>query len=311
MEKVNKNQLSPSVLKNSQFTIKDFNCWVCGSNKLEIAKSSNIESSVEKKYSLVNSDYGITGELHRCKNCGFVQWSMIDDNEVISLYEPLEDTSFDSICKARVIQQIKILKRIKKYRLSGKLLDVGAANGLFVSEAIKMGYHAEGLEPSEWFYRKAVEKNLPFHHGTLPHPNAAGPYDVITLIDVLEHVQNPVALLSKIHKIIAKDGILVVVVPDIESFPAKLLKWKWWNYKPGHIGYFNKKNLELAMKNAGFYLLNQGFRPSVNYPLDFILERINLYFPKKIRLPVPKILKGIIISLDLKDEIMGFYSPVQ
>lgn len=287
---------------------KTLNCWICDSNDLEVVKHSNVsEITSEQDYSLVNFDYGLTGELHGCKKCGFVQWSYFDHS--LELYERLEDREFELIKKARTIQQKKVLLEIKKYKSTGKLLDVGAGNGLLIKEATKLGYEAEGIEPSEWFYKKAKEKGLQIYNGTLPHPDIKRLYDIVTIIDTLEHIPYPVNTLKEVRKVLKDDGIAVVIVPDIECLAAKVLKWKWWNYKPGHIAYFNKKTLELAFNKAGFKLISQKYRPEVYYPSDFVLNRIVSYFPRPFRFKAPSFLKQVIIPLDLKDSVIGFYAP--
>lgn len=280
-----------------------FNCWVCNSNKLEIAKSSNIE--LAKEFTISNSEYGITSEIHRCKECGFLQWSDLKDT--LPLFENVQDHSYESVRKERAVCQKKILEIIYKNKSKGRLLDIGAGSGILVEQAIKMGFKAEGIEPSEWFYTKAKEHKVPVHLGMFPHSDLKGPYDIVTLIDVLEHVPEPLKLLSEIPKVLASNGIVVVIVPDVGSLPAKMLGWKWWNFKPGHIGYFNKKTLELIFNNAGFKLINQWYRPSLYYPLSYVLERLNSYIPCFMTIANLPFLKNVIIPLDLKDSIMGFY----
>ena len=50
----------------------------------------------------------------------------------------------------------------------------------------------------------------------------------------------------------AKDGIGMMVTPDINSFFARIMGKKWWHYRVAHIGYFNRKSLNILLDRAGF-----------------------------------------------------------
>jgi len=63
-----------------------------------------------------------------------------------------------------------------------------------VEEALKLGYAEEGIEACKWLQQKARERGAPVHLGILPHPKLTGSCDVVTLMDVIEHVSDPVVL---------------------------------------------------------------------------------------------------------------------
>ena len=118
------------------------------------------------------------------------------------------------------------IEKIKKIKRTGKLLDVGTNMGFFLRKAREAGYETEGVEPSEALSRIARDNwNLKIHttfleNATLPKNN----YDVITLIDVFEHVTNPKELLNTCYDLLKKDGIIAIKVPngDYNHFKMKL-----------------------------------------------------------------------------------------
>lgn len=288
-------------------TISEFNCWICNSKELEVVKRSNIQEELSSKsFSISDSNFGTTGEIHKCKNCGFLQCSYMQN--IISFYENLEDFSYEATRKVRKIQMRKILELIKKYKTNCKLLDIGAGSGILVEEAINLGFEAEGVEPSQWLQSKAKELGLPVHLGTTKNINPAYLYDVVTIIDIIEHVPNPIELLIDIHKVLKDDGIVVVSTPDVGSIMAKLCGFKWWNFKIPHIGYFNKKILNTAFNNCGFKLIKI-YRPSWYFTGEYFLERINKYFPKFLQLNLPRVFRDITIEFNLRDSMLGIYSP--
>lgn len=108
------------------------------------------------------------------------------------------------------------MKIVSRYKKAATLLDVGAGSGILVEEALELGFAAKGIEPSGSLQATAVQRGLPVTHGVLPNSEVAGPFEVVTLIDVIEHVPDPVDLMRRIKSVMAPDGICVVVTPDVE-----------------------------------------------------------------------------------------------
>ncbi len=108
------------------------------------------------------------------------------------------------------------VEEIKKIKPSGTLLDIGTNMGFFLRIAKQGGFEVTGVEPSPALAKIASEKfglkivNSYFNSSDfLPKS-----YDVITMIDVFEHVTNPKELLSHAHKVLKDDGILCIKVPN-------------------------------------------------------------------------------------------------
>ena len=76
----------------------------------------------------------------------------------------------------------------------------------------------------------------------------------------------------------------------------------------GHIGYFDRSNFVLAFDHAGFRLLQMS-RPSWYFGADYLLERVNSYLPGAIRLPVPNLLGRLTVRLNLRDSLLGIFTP--
>ncbi len=291
---------------NNKPTTIEHHCWICESKHLEIFRPSQIEKVLQSNsFAISDNNYGVTGELHRCQECGFLQCS--DFTDILHYYEDLQDKSYESGRELRALQAVKILDVIHKIKQDGNLLDIGAASGILVEQAIKMGYQAVGVEPSKWLQSIAQEHGLPVHLGTFPHPDITGKYDIITLVDVIEHVPEPVKIIANLHENLSDDGIILVVTPNIDSFLARLLGRNWWHFRIAHIGYFNKKTINLAFKNNGFdFLLHT--RPGWYFSGDYLVDRVNMYLPRVLHIPQLPFLKKITIPLNLGDSILGIYS---
>jgi 2-polyprenyl-3-methyl-5-hydroxy-6-metoxy-1,4-benzoquinol methylase len=109
------------------------------------------------------------------------------------------------------------LKAIKKIKGEGsKLLDVGSNMGFYLRIAKQMGFNAEGVEPSPSLANLCEKEwGIKVHNGFLEEVNLPEKhYDVISLIDVFEHVTNPSELLISAGKILKDDGIIAIKVPN-------------------------------------------------------------------------------------------------
>ncbi|MGZ8215998.1 class I SAM-dependent methyltransferase [Methylomagnum sp.] len=276
-------------------------CWVCGANELVIERASSVKEVINvTNFRISDNQYGVTGALYRCKCCEFLECA--DFSEVQCFYECLEDPVYEEGRVQRGLQARRLLEILRRRKPTGRLVDIGAGSGILVEQAKSLGYDAEGVEPSRWLQQRASELGLNVHLGTFPHPEVNPGYDLVTFVDVIEHVANPVELLRAIAAGIAPDGIGLLVTPDVNSLVARMMGAKWWHFRIAHIGYFNCANLELALNRAGLTQLEVG-RPSWYFSADYLVERLNYYLPKPLRLPIFDFMRHITIPLNLGDSL--------
>jgi SAM-dependent methyltransferase len=281
-------------------------CWVCGGGSLVLRKPANYRGVLDSRaFAITDSNYGITAAVYECADCAFLQCAELDD--VTHFYEGLEDEGYESGRGRRRLQLRRILERVGHYRPGGRLLDVGAASGILVGEAQQMGYRAEGMEPSRWLHQKAAERGLPVHQGTFPNASCEGRFDVVTLIDVIEHVTQPLPLLRALRSAVAQEGILAVVTPDVRSLAARMFGWHWWHFRVAHVGYFDRSTLELATRRTGFTPV-AFHRPGWFFSGDYIWDRawrmLGRGSPR-----LPEVLKRVTIPLNLRDSMLAIFKP--
>lgn len=278
-------------------------CWICGSRDVISYRKSSLPE-VSNRADLVritDASYGTSAEIFQCKGCGFLQCS--DFTSVLGLYESMDDQRYQETRKERSAQARQILGRLPNATKGKRLLDVGAGSGILVGEAIGLGLEAVGIEPSHWLQAQAAESCIPVVRGVLPSNDLTGPYDFITVIDVIEHVPDPVALMKECAALLADGGYGIVVTPDVGSWTARLLGAKWWHYRPAHIGYFNAATLTLALKNAGLRPVRIE-RARWVLPADYLWERIMHYLPRALRFSAPSAIAGKPVSLNLFDSFL-------
>ena len=283
----------------------ELQCRICGSDSIRLIRESTIPQNLSSEnFNITDSNYGVTGAIFKCDTCGFLQCLKMED--VLPFYEQLEDAGYEETRAERALQEKRIVQTLKTYKSYGRLLDIGAGSGILVEQALKAGFRAEGVEPSKWLQAKAAERNLPVFLGIFPHPQVQGSFDVITIIDVIEHVTDPVGLLKDSAERLSQDGLVVVVTPDVKSVLARVLSWRWWHFRIAHIGYFCKDNLYLAAEKAGLKPI-AFLRPSWYFQGDYLFSRVMQYLPKFLRMKTPGFLKNMTIPLNLRDSMMVIF----
>jgi 2-polyprenyl-3-methyl-5-hydroxy-6-metoxy-1,4-benzoquinol methylase len=215
----------------------------------------------------------------------------------------MDDVEYEATRPARLLQSQKLLQHVSTYHATGRLIDIGAGSGILVEKALSLGYQAEGIEPSRHLFEVAISRGLPLHHGILPSSELQGPYKVATIVDVIEHVEDPVRLLTRAAEVLDEDGLVVVVTPDVDSGAARLLGKRWWHYRIAHIGYFNRATLTYALGRAGLKVVSVS-RPTWYFPASYLAERAMTFIPSALRFRLPALLGRITVPLNLLDSLM-------
>jgi SAM-dependent methyltransferase len=275
-------------------------CWLCSSDDLRCILPARLPEKLESAaFRVTDANYGWSAAIYQCGRCGFRECP--DFTDVLAFYEGMDDAGYEESRAPRMLQAARLLGHLKMPRPRARLLDIGAGSGIMVEAAARAGYLAEGVEPSRWMVDRALERGLPVHCGVLPMPEVAGPFDVVTLVDVIEHVPDPVGLLRSARDVMAPDGIGLVVTPDVSSVAARLMRRRWWHYRLAHIGYFERRTLIDALGRAGLVPVSV-FRPAWFFNADYLIQRLGQYIPPLRRVRSP-ILERTIIPLNLFDSL--------
>jgi 2-polyprenyl-3-methyl-5-hydroxy-6-metoxy-1,4-benzoquinol methylase len=151
------------------------------------------------------------------------------------------------------------LKLISKYCPGkGNLLDVGAAYGFFMEEAGKFGFTPYGVELSESAAKQASHYGQVFH-ATLSDALIDKRFSAVTFIDSLEHFEQPLDGLRRAWQLLESQGIVAVMVPNIDSLFARITGDKWHLLLPEeHLYYFTPKSTRLMLEKAEFQVLHMG-----------------------------------------------------
>jgi len=152
----------------------------------------------------------------------------------------------------------------------GKLLDIGCGNGRYLSNLQELGWKTYGIEQnsrSSQYAREELDLNVETGD-LLNHKYKDKFFDVITMWHSLEHIFEPIPTLKEVKRILKDDGFLVIAVPNINSFAAKVFKEYWYQLEiPIHLIAFTPNSISKMLDTAGFKI-NRLYYDRRNSPLS-------------------------------------------
>jgi 2-polyprenyl-3-methyl-5-hydroxy-6-metoxy-1,4-benzoquinol methylase len=190
----------------------------------------------------------------------------------------MEDEVYVETSEVRRQQSVQLFKQVQKVGDFSSWLDIGAGVGELVDVVSQFGLRAIGIEPSQFLSNEARKLRRNVLTGSLEViPNQK--FDVISVIDVIEHVVSPLQFIGTLIPYLSPNGVIVIVTPDSDSAVAKLLKHRWWHIRPAHISYFSKKTLRKCIAHLSLEELAH-FRPSWYFPGSYLSQRLGKYLRK-------------------------------
>jgi SAM-dependent methyltransferase len=200
---------------------------------------------------------GVHGDLYRCHECGTVQQPSLPHGEALrEVYREMSDDDYLAEELGRRRTAARLLDLLAHHVPGGRLLDVGSGHGLFLDEARRRGYSAEGLELSRAAARHAREVlGVPVREVPVEDPSLDPErFDAIVLADVFEHLDDPAGTLDRCAELLAPGGALIVVTPDPASRTARLAGGRWWGYLPSHLCLVPRVTLRELISAKGLVL---------------------------------------------------------
>jgi hypothetical protein len=163
-------------------------------------------------------------------------------------------------------RRLSLLGRLTSSR--GRLLDVGAAAGFFVDEALRAGWEAEGVDIAshlvDWGRR---ELGVPLRVGDLGAVEGRQAFATITMWDYIEHSLDPAGELARANELLVRDGLIALSTGDLDSLAARLSGSRWHLLTPRHHNFFfSARTLRRLLARSGFDVVWQG-HPGSRYSL--------------------------------------------
>jgi 2-polyprenyl-3-methyl-5-hydroxy-6-metoxy-1,4-benzoquinol methylase len=129
----------------------------------------------------------------------------------------------------------------------GRILDIGAGTGEFLSVAKNNGWQTIGVEPSDRAKSIAINKGVSFVSATSELENHS--FDIISMWHVLEHVPDLDQQIKELKRLLKPTGTLIIAVPNFKSFDAKHYGKFWAAFDvPIHFWHFSKTAIKLLFE---------------------------------------------------------------
>ena len=227
----------------------------------------------ETKKHISAIDHNVSNDLFTvvaCCSCGFKYTNPKPTEETIGNYYQsknyISHTSskkgifnivYHAVRDYQLNKKEKLILKHNKNSDTKNLLDFGSGTGEFLNHCQNKGWKTLGVEPE----KKAADFAKKTHNINVVDvddffSNHRSEYDVITMWHVLEHVYDLEKYILHLHKRLNKNGILVLGLPNCNSYDANYYKENWaaWDL-PIHLYHFTKKDIKKMADKYGFKVI--------------------------------------------------------
>lgn len=188
-------------------------------------------------------------------------------------------------------------------KIPRKILDVGCGTGMLMKELRQRGYFVCGIENNrlaiEFCKKRGLEeiKTCDLENNLTIDDNS---FEVVTCLDVLEHIENDENLLKEFRRIIKPFGFLIL------TLPAYMYLWSYWDEMLGHKRRYDKGKLLEKLQEAGFQVVKISHFHSFLLPLVFVFRMLKSISKKRTSdfVEVPKFINKILLFVSFLERKM-------
>lgn len=263
-------------------------CKVCGTSAYLLCKNHNEHGNIKTIYS------------YRCTGCGLVfVGNEITSDDLGHAYSTLDTEEYyeetGSTAKNKFTASLQNFEKlgIKK---NSAILDIGTGNGDFLLLAQERGYtnlfgHEIPVQPTPRLDSAGITVYRDFDYKVLP-PST---FDVVTLMDVMEHVLDPKQVMIEVWRILKPGGIVYFHTPcvtPIDRFMHWLQRvplaarigtgWQRSRTSIFHLQNYSRRSIEMILENAGFPSFNLIVLNELSWPVN---RYVRVYICEKMGIP--------------------------
>jgi len=219
-------------------------CLVCGSAQYDLF--TQVES------------FGFPLAYFQCTYCGLIYQSpqasqAADPAFYAETYRRIYQSSEEPTAKDLWVQERRALSLIKMLRTlqidpPARILDIGASTGTLLA-AFQDAFDSVvvGVEPGEAYRRYAQDRGINMYAALdkLLADNSPR-FDLVSLVHVLEHLPDPVGMLSTIRReLLNESGILLLEVPNFYAHDS---------FELAHLACYTPHSLQTVLRQAGYHV---------------------------------------------------------
>lgn len=248
-------------------------CPICGGDSFARLTLFEVPSRYDgKRYPLI-----------KCRGCGLVRpfplpyseatkYDIYDEGGLTKCYDPKTKTiGFDTAEYADYFKNFRFYAdHIKKYKISGRHLDIGCGCGHLLRISSRLGLEPEGIELNPGISKAMRQAGFNVHYAELGDGFPDRYYDLATMNHVLEHIENLDGFLKEVCRVLKSGGYLVMAVPYIYGLMPRLLRTYWYGHGHGqHLNMFSKKSLKMLLGRNGLPVIEINTASMDYAPLGF------------------------------------------
>ena len=228
-------------------------CLACGSSERSFwARATDFEYCSTRDYFT----------YYRCEDCGALSIDPVPDDRLGDIYPPTY-YSFDGV-KTSFLEQVKqaLDRRLFKKvfgQISGSelaALDVGGGTGWLLNQARVVEPRlcssvVVDIDPKAGV--AAEQAGHEYFCGRIEEFETDQKFDLILLLNIIEHVNDPTSVLKKARELLTDGGIILIKTPNYDSLDARIFRSTYWGglHCPRHWVVFTPESFRLAANSAG------------------------------------------------------------
>jgi len=186
----------------------------------------------------------------------------------------------------RALYGRRVARWAKLFKTPGAAFEMGCGNGLMLHMLRRRGWQVTGSERGGEATRIARESfGVPVVEDGADALDPALRFDLILLIQVLEHLDDPVAVIQKLASRLAPGGRLIIGVPNFVSWQAAFGGAAWFHLDvPRHLRHFSQTSLVAMLRGQGFEIANVSYWSPEHDPYGWVQSVLNRVDAKPNRL---------------------------
>ena len=240
--------------------------------------------------------------LLQCKSCGFMfVYPQPTKEELEEIYSENYFDEWGSKEAGNALREIKMktykkqLLEIRKFEDFHTILDIGCGLGYSLDSAVEQGYEITGVEFNEVIANEIRQRHEKIYTNLDEILAKNQKYDVITLMEVLEHLPDLSKLFTELHRLMSENSLVMLTTIDADSGRAKFLRDGWYHIHHDHLWYFTPKICTEIFERNGFqvvcikpadkfftirYIAGIISEKTGNKPIKFIFNLVLKTFPR-------------------------------
>lgn len=201
-------------------------------------------------------------EYAKCDKCETI--SIIQDIKDLNSIYPKNYYSFSKDAGKSILNKIKDFIEVKMFKgivdkLYGNdlsVLDVGGGTGWVLNslkKATNRFKYFNIVDIDENAESTAIGNGYSFFKGKIEDYKPKNKFDLIIMLNLIEHVSDPVLVLNSIKDMTKKNGLIVIKTPNNDSLDARIFKKYNWGglHAPRHFNIFSKESIEILAEKIG------------------------------------------------------------